>query len=138
MPSLHEVSAPELGLHPHQRACTGTLPHAVPPKEYRDQSLPLPAGTHRHPQFPLWFSVACLLGGCVIFAGALHAHQDLYTYNVAKEAEERRKNPSEAQRRIAAMLMERRAQTLGGGGGSSGGLVGAAAGGEQAYSDRPR
>lgn len=69
--------------------------------------------------------MACLLGGCVIFAGALHVHQDLYTYNVAKEAEERRRNPSEAQRRIAAMLLEKRSQTLG-------------AGSEQAYSDRPR
>lgn len=95
--------------------------------------------TCRHPQFPLWFSVACLLGGCVIFAGALHVHTDLYTYNIARQAEERRKNPSEAQRRISAMLMERRAQTLGDGrGGAKGeGLVGAA-GGPRAYSDRPR
>ena len=68
--------------------------------------------------------MACLLGGCVIFAGALHVHQDLYTYNVAKEAEERRRNPSEAQRRIAAMLLEKRSQTLGAT--------------EHAYSDRPR
>ena len=31
----------------------------------------------RHPRFPMWFSVTCLLGGCLIFAGALHVHQDL-------------------------------------------------------------
>lgn len=49
----------------------------------------------RHPRFPLYFSAACLVGGCLLFAGALHVHQDLYTYSIHKEVEERRQHPSE-------------------------------------------
>ncbi|KAK9906446.1 hypothetical protein WJX75_001959 [Coccomyxa subellipsoidea] len=65
----------------------------------------------RHPSFAMWFSTACLIGGCLIFAGALHVHQDLYTYNIHKEIEERRSNPSESQRRIMELLTEKRAET---------------------------
>ena len=50
-------------------------------------------------------------------------HHCRYTYNVHKEMEERRKNPTEAQRRITEMLMEKRANTLGG---------------RAEYSDKPR
>ncbi|CAL8462326.1 g1859 [Coccomyxa elongata] len=64
----------------------------------------------RHPSFAMWFSAACLLGGCLIFAGALHVHQDLYTYNIHKEMEERRKNPTAAQRRILDLLVEKRVE----------------------------
>ena len=58
---------------------------------------------HRHPKFPLYFCGACLLGGCVLFAGAIYVHQDLYTYSVHKEAEERRSNPTKVC--LAAVLL---------------------------------
>ena len=32
----------------------------------------------RSPRFPMYFSAACLLGGCIIFAGALHAHNAVF------------------------------------------------------------
>eukprot|EP00884_Botryococcus_braunii_P006726 jgi/Botrbrau1/16054/Bobra.7_2s0028.1 len=63
----------------------------------------------RNPRFPMYFSAACLVGGCVLFLGAVRVHRDMYTYNIAKEVEERRQNPTEGQRRIAALLRERRA-----------------------------
>ena len=31
----------------------------------------------RNPRFPLYFSAASLLCGCVIFAGALRVHDDM-------------------------------------------------------------
>ena len=31
----------------------------------------------RHPRFAALFSAACLVGGCIIFAGALRVHQNL-------------------------------------------------------------
>lgn len=64
----------------------------------------------RSPRFPLYFCAACLCGGCMIFAGALSVHQDLYTYSVHQEAEERRLTPTEGQRRIKELLQQQREQ----------------------------
>ena len=32
----------------------------------------------RKSSFPLAFSAVCLVGGCVIFAGAVHAHKAIF------------------------------------------------------------
>ena len=47
------------------------------------QSIKLRSGkkrflTCRKSSFPLIFSAACLVGGCIIFAGALHAHTAIF------------------------------------------------------------
>jgi len=39
----------------------------------------------RKPRFAAWFSAACLVGGCIIFAGAIHVHTsvfDRYSHHV--------------------------------------------------------
>ncbi|KAK9831441.1 hypothetical protein WJX81_005019 [Elliptochloris bilobata] len=69
-----------------------------------------PETMSRNPRFALYFSALSVLGGCAIFAGALHVHQDLYTYNVVKEVEARRRNPTEAQRRISELLQQEHAR----------------------------
>ncbi|CAK0752542.1 hypothetical protein CVIRNUC_002154 [Coccomyxa viridis] len=62
----------------------------------------------RHPRFAALFSAACLIGGCIIFVGALRVHQDLYTYNRVPATLQEQREPSEAQLRIRELLMEKR------------------------------
>jgi len=64
----------------------------------------------RSTRLPAIFIAACLVGGCALFAGAVHVHQDLYSYNVAANADERRDNPTPAQQKINELLYEKRLQ----------------------------
>ena len=64
--------------------------------------------SNRHSRFPLYMSVLGIIGGFAIFAGAVHVHRDLYSYNIHKEVEHRRKNPTPAQERIKALIKEKR------------------------------
>ncbi|DBB13529.1 hypothetical protein WJX82_000708 [Trebouxia sp. C0006] len=64
----------------------------------------------RSTRLPSLFISACLVGGCALFAGALQVHQDMYSYNIATNADERRENPTPAQQRINELLQEKREQ----------------------------
>lgn len=60
---------------------------------------------------PLLFSAACIVGGCALFAGAVHVNQHMYNYNKLDSAEQRLSNPSMRQQRIMELLMEKRQAT---------------------------
>lgn len=64
----------------------------------------------RSTRLPSLFISACLVGGCALFAGAVRVHQDMYSYNIATNADERRDNPTPAQQRINELLQERQSQ----------------------------
>lgn len=64
----------------------------------------------RTTRLPSLFISACLIGGCALFAGAVRVHHDMYSYNIATNADERRDNPTPAQQRINELLQEKRDQ----------------------------
>lgn len=64
----------------------------------------------RQARLPVYLISACLVGGCALFAGALHVHQDLYDYNLPSAAAQRLQNPTPAQLRIQELLQEKREQ----------------------------
>ncbi|KAK9817996.1 hypothetical protein WJX72_005513 [[Myrmecia] bisecta] len=68
------------------------------------------AAISRSARLPIIFCGSCIIGGFILFAGAVYVHQDLYTYNMHRQAEERRQHPNEVQQRIMMLLQEKQAQ----------------------------